>query len=171
LLTKNQHVTYTALLIAAGLIIFIFESFIPRPLPWIKPGLANVATLIALYLFNARAALIVAICRVILGSLVIGTFLNLTFILAFGGGIAAAMIMALFKECFPHAFSIFGISIIGAVAHNITQLFLATFLIVDQPRLLYLTPMMVLTAMLTGTIVAFVSHYLLINIKKHFLAF
>ncbi|HOT97821.1 MAG TPA: Gx transporter family protein [bacterium] len=39
-----------ALLTADGLALSLFESVMPRPLPWIKPGLSRIATLAALYL-------------------------------------------------------------------------------------------------------------------------
>jgi heptaprenyl diphosphate synthase len=36
-------------LIVVGLLLFIFEAYLPRPVPWLKFGLANIVTLIALY--------------------------------------------------------------------------------------------------------------------------
>ena len=62
-----------SLIVAVGLVLFLFESFIPRPLPWLKPGLANIATLFTLYTFDLRCALTVTLLRILLGSLIIGS--------------------------------------------------------------------------------------------------
>ena len=159
------------MLIATGLIIFIFEIYIPRPLPWLKPGLANIATLLALYIFGAQAAFIVFISRVVIGSLVLGTLLNPVFILSIGGGIAATSIMAVVKYFGEKFFSIFGVSILGAVAHNVVQLILVAAIIIHQTEIFYLLPAMLVSGLFTGIIVALISYYLLINIKKHFIDF
>lgn len=170
---KNYHddnirkIVWLAVLIAIGLIIFLFETYIPRPLPWLKPGLANMTTLLALYLFGVEAALIVVAGRVFLGTLIMGTFLNPAFILAMGGGILAILAMATAKKIGPQLFSIFGISIIGAITHNIAQLILVEFIIVKQIEIFYLLPILILSALFTGMIVAFISHYLLENINKN----
>ena len=169
--SSSQKPVWLAMLIATGLIIFIFEMYIPRPLPWLKPGLANIATLLALYMFGIQAAFVVFISRVILGSLIMGTLLNPVFLLSFGGGIAATSIMAVTKRFGEKFFSIFGVSIMGAVVHNIVQLILVAVLIIHQSGIFYLTPVMLISSLFTGIIVAFISYYLLINIKNHFVDF
>ncbi len=168
---KNQKLVWLAMLIATGLIIFIFEIYIPRPLPWLKPGLANIATLLALYMFGIQAAFVVFISRVVIGSLVLGTLLNPAFILSIGGGIAATSIMAVTKRFGEKFFSIFGVSILGAVVHNVVQLILVTLIIIHQTEIFYLLPVMLVSGLFTGIIVALISYYLLINIKKHFVDF
>lgn len=60
-------------LIVIGLLLFIFEAYLPRPVPWLKFGLANIATLIALYWLGWRAALIVSLFRIVIGSFFTGT--------------------------------------------------------------------------------------------------
>jgi heptaprenyl diphosphate synthase len=160
-MSYNVMLTRLSLLVGLGLILFLFESFIPRPLPWLKPGLAHVATLVALYAFGNRAALIVVLIRIFLGTLILGTLFNPTFFLSLGGGIAATMSMAFTRFYFSHIFSIFGISIIGATTHNLIQLILVEMLIVHKIEIFYLTPMMILSSIFTGFVVALVSHLIL----------
>lgn len=166
-LSNNRKIVKLAALITIGLIIFVFESYIPRPLPWLKPGLANIVTLIALYQFGLKEAIIIVFGRVIIGSLVIGTFLSPTFILALGAGIVATFVMALVKNFFSHIFSIFGISISGAIVHNFVQLVLVNILIVNQIQIFYLLPALMISGIFTGFIVAFLSYYLLAHIQKY----
>jgi len=165
---RNQMLAWLALIMAIGLIMFIFESLIPRPLPWLKPGLANTATLIALYLFGFRAAMIVVIGRVVLGSIIMGTLFNPAFVLAIGGGVMATLMMAFFKKIGSSIFSIFGISVIGAVTHNIMQLILVFFILIKQFHIFYLLPLLIISALFTGIIVAFISYHLILYLKKHY---
>ncbi|MBC8183576.1 Gx transporter family protein [candidate division KSB1 bacterium] len=162
---SNSTFTRLSLLVGLGLILFVVETFIPRPLPWLKPGLAHVATLVALYGYGSRAALIVVVARIMLGAIVLGTLFNPAFILSFSGGITATLFMAFFKQYFSKVFSIFGISIIGAVIHTLTQLFLVALLIVQKIEIFYLMPVMILSSIFTGFVVAFVSYLIISKIE------
>ncbi len=161
--STNSRLVRLSMLIGLGLILFLFESFIPRPLPWLKPGFAHIATLLAIYMMGTGAALIVVVTRVLVGSLLFGTLFNPAFILAMGGGIAATFVMGSCKRYFSQTFSIFGISILGAVVHNLTQLILVEFLIVQRFEIFYLAPFMILSSIFTGFIVALISHLILLR--------
>jgi heptaprenyl diphosphate synthase len=166
----NRKLTWLALLVTIGLIIFMIESIIPRPLPWFKPGLANIATLVALYLFGLPEALIVSIIRVFLSALLTGSLFNPAFVLSFGGSIFAALCMGATIAFASRYFSIVGVSIIGAVVHNLVQIILVAWLILQHSGMLYLLPLLVLTAIPTGIFVALISHTLLVYLHKHLLA-
>jgi len=160
-LLTNSKLARLSLLVGVGLILFLFESLIPRPLPWLKPGLAHIATLLAIYMMGFGEAIIVVVLRVLVGSLLLGSLFNPAFILSFGGGLAATFAMGLAHRYFSKIFSIFGISILGAVVHNLTQLLLVQFLIVHRMEIFYLAPVMILSSLFTGFIVALVSSLLM----------
>jgi heptaprenyl diphosphate synthase len=157
---RSSTLLQLALLVAAGLVLFLFESFIPRPLPWLKPGLANIATLFALYTFGVRGALLVTLLRVILGSMVVGSFLNPAFLLSIGGGLCATLAMAAALR-FGETFSVLGVSAIGAFCHNAAQIFLAYFFIVRHTELFLLLPIVLLSSLFTGFVVGLITHLLL----------
>jgi len=157
----NLRLTHISLLVGLGLILFLFESLIPRPLPWVKPGLAHIATLLALFLIGNWAAFWVVLLRVIIGSLLLGSLFNPAFALALGGGIAATIVMIVSKRYFSQTFSIYGISILGAFIHNTVQLALANALFVHRVEIFFLVPIMALTSIITGFIVAFVANLIL----------
>jgi len=161
-----SHLTQLSLLIALGLILFLFESLMPRPLPWLKPGLAHVATLVALYILGIRAAFVVVVLRILVGSIILGTLFNPAFLLSFCGGVAATFFMVLLKQFFSAYFSIFGISIGGAVVHNMTQLILVEKIIVRRLEIFYLIPIMIISSVVTGFIVAALSYFLIDRIFK-----
>jgi len=145
------------LLIAAGLLLFLFESLIPRPLPWFKPGLANLLTLLALYRFDSRSAMIVTLGRILLAALILGTLFSPIFWLSISAGCGAALSMSLLYRAGKRLFSPIGISLAGAVVHNVTQLLMAWLLIVKDAHIILLLPLLLLPALLTGPLVGLVA--------------
>lgn len=147
-----------------GLALFLFESFIPRPLPWIKPGLANIATIVALYSLGAAAAWIVALLRCVLGSLIGGTMLNPSFWLSVCGAASSVTAMLIARRFGKKVFSIIGVGMIGAFAHMITQVAVAGVLVVGDKAILILLPSMLLSSLLTGLIIGYASHLIIVRI-------
>jgi heptaprenyl diphosphate synthase len=173
-LTKSispaQWLTRTALLTGFGLVMFLFESILPRPLPWAKAGLANIATLLALYILGAASAWAVTLLRVLLGSFFIGSFMNPGFWLSLAGGVAAVVVMTLLKHFGASQFSVIGISLAGALAHVLAQIVVAGFLIVRRFEIVYLLPAMLWPALFAGVVVGIAALLLLdrlsLNIGK-----
>ena len=144
----------TALLIAIACVLQISESMIPHPVPGLRLGLANMVTLVALVRLGFRSAMEISIFRTILSSLIIGTFMSPTFILSFSGAIISTISMGFLfwivrvqKYFRP---SIIGISIIGALIHNMVQLYLAYMLLVRHGGIFVFLPWLCLGAVAMG---------------------
>ena len=150
-----------ALLIGVGLVLFVFESYVPRPLPWVKLGLGNIVTVLALLLYGPRAAFEVTVLRVVLGSLFAGTMLSPTFLLALGGGLAATTTMSLVRKLWGNRFSPVGLSVWGALGHNLAQLMLAYLLLIRNSGLFSLTPVFLLSSVLAGGSIGLLAHLIL----------
>lgn len=154
---KAKQISVCAVLTALALALSYAERFIPLqlavPLPGLKLGLANIVTLVALALFKTRYAFMILICRCVLGAVFGGGITGLAFSLC--GGLLALGAMAAVRR--TALFSVYGISVIGAAAHNIGQI-LASAVLMDSvyigAYLRYLLPMAVLTGLLTGGICA-----------------
>jgi heptaprenyl diphosphate synthase len=156
-----------ALLSAYALALHGFESLLPTPIPWLRLGLANIITLTALLLYGIRAAVMITLIRVILSSLFTGTFLGPAFILSLGGGITSTLAMGFVLSIAPRLFSTVGLSLIGALFHNITQLFLAYFLFIQRiEAILLISPVIVFLGTITGTVNGVISDLLVKNLKK-----
>lgn len=125
---KTKHLTICAVLIALAMALSYTERFIPLqmviPLPGVKLGLANIVTLIALYLMGSKAAFAILIPRCIFGAVFGGGITGLAFSLT--GGILAMLTMTVTRKI--PIFSIYGVSIFGAAAHNIGQIMAAMVL-------------------------------------------
>ena len=156
-----------ALLSAYALALHGFESLLPTPIPWLRFGLANIITLTTLFLYGVRAAIMVTLIRVILSSLFAGTFLGPAFILSLGGGITSTLAMGFVLSITPRLFSAIGLSLIGALFHNIAQLFLAYFLFIQRVEaILLISPLIIFIGTVTGAVNGVVSDLLISNLKK-----
>jgi heptaprenyl diphosphate synthase len=156
-----------ALLSAFAIGIHGIESLLPSPIPWMRLGLANVITVIALLLYGFRTAMLVTLVRVIISSLITGTFPGPAFILSLGGGVLSTMSMGVVVLLAPGLFSAVGLSIIGAFIHNMTQLILAYFLIIQRMEaVLFIAPVITLAGTLTGALNGLVSETVITNLKK-----
>ena len=154
---KTKQLSLCAVLIALALALSYTERFLPLqlliPLPGIKLGLANIVTLMALYLLGTGPAFMILIPRCILGAVFGGGITGLLFSLC--GGLLALGTMALGKKC--PVFSVYGVSIVGAASHNVGQILAAMGLmhsVYIGAYLPYLLLVGLLTGFLTGAITA-----------------
>lgn len=150
-----REMTRLALLTAMALLLHIAEGLIPLSLPMgVKPGLANIITLFALLYMDLGSALTITCLRTVLGSLMGGTLLSVTFLMSFGGGMTAALIMFALLKCVK-GLSPVGISIGGAAAHNLAQLGIAAC-VIGNTAIYYYLPILLLAAipmgLLTGSV-------------------
>lgn len=147
---KTKALARSALLVAAALALSYVERFIPLnllvPLPGVKLGLANIVTMFALYTLPRGQAFAIVVLRCFLGSLfggLSGLAMSLT------GGVLAFWTMAGVKKL--PLFSVYGVSMLGAAAHNLGQV-LAAAVMMGSVYTFYYLPFLLLTALATGTI-------------------
>jgi heptaprenyl diphosphate synthase len=165
---RSQDNLRIAILAAYAIALHGFEKLIPTPMPWLRFGLANIITVTALILYGFRAGMMITLIRVTIGSFITGTFLGPAFLLSFGAGIMSTSSMALIIRFTPGLFSPIGISIIGALFHNVTQLFLAYIVFIKRIEVvIILSPVIILIGTLTGTLNGIVSGMLIDGLKKY----
>ena len=156
-----------AILAAYAIAIHGFERLLPTPIPWLRFGLANIITLTALILYGFRVGMTITMIRVFVGSFFTGTFLGPAFLLSFGAGVTSTAAMALSLKLAPRIFSPIGISLIGAMFHNITQLLIAYALFIKRFEVvIILSPVMILIGTLTGTMNGIVTSMLIKGIER-----
>jgi heptaprenyl diphosphate synthase len=152
--TREDHriAWFTALAIT----IHIAESALPSPLPGVKPGLANVVTLIVLCRYGWRMAVWVSLLRVLVGSVLIGTFLSPTFFLSAAGAMASVAVLGLaerFSRAAPRwAVGPLGLGILAALAHMAGQFWTAYALFIPHAALLHLFPLLMSIAAALGAV-------------------
>jgi len=149
-MSRVRKLVLLAIFVALASILHAVEMLFPNsfPVPGAKLGLANIVTLTVLVLYSLKEGMAVAILRVLIGSLLSGTFLGAAFLVSLSGALVSTLIMFLFLK-YTRGFSIIGISIMGAITHNITQLIVVSVLIYTFSVLYYL-PFLLLFAIPTG---------------------
>ncbi|MCL2058918.1 MAG: Gx transporter family protein [Oscillospiraceae bacterium] len=152
----TRRITYFALMTSVAFVLSAAESMIPVPVPapGIKLGLANIVTL--LLLLDSQYpyyALVVTFARCVLAAAALGAMSTLLFSLA--GGIFSCIIMWLLLR-FNSPFSATGVSVAGAVAHNLAQLTAASFVSRDAAVFNYL-PILLITGVAAGCATGFIA--------------
>jgi heptaprenyl diphosphate synthase len=137
---------------ALAIAIHILEAAFPSPLPGVKPGLANVITVIVLMRYGWYTAAWVVALRVLAGSLLVGTFLIPTFIMSASGALAALAALWLARAVAGRWLGALGYSVCAALAHMGTQLLVAWKLFIPHPALLNLAPFLLTAALVFGIV-------------------
>jgi heptaprenyl diphosphate synthase len=162
-----KKLVLNGILISLAIILSYVERLFPIglivPIPGIKIGLANIVTIFALFYFNAKSAITITILRCVIANLLFGSFSS--FVFSLSGAMAALMAMIVLKRGYRRAFSIIGISIGGAAAHNTGQVLVASLLLQSTAVFPYLS-LLLLSSIITGTLTAIVSGTLLHRLKK-----
>lgn len=105
------------------------EFLIPKPLPFLRLGLANLPIMLVLDIFNFKAYFILLLLKAIGQGFVSGTLFSYLFFISLAGTLASGLVMWATKRLFKKRVSLIGCSIIGATASNLAQLEVAALLV------------------------------------------
>ena len=161
---EDHHIARMA---ALALGMSVLEAAIPSPLPGVKPGLANIITLIVLARYGWRAAAWVSLLRVLAGGLLLGSFLTPGFFLSLSGALCSLAILAASQHLPQRWFGAVTHSILAAFAHIAGQLLLVYFWLIPHLGLLYLGPVFAVAALLFGTVNGLIAAYFLDKNKNY----
>ena len=155
---KTKKMVFLGLMVGYSLILYILETYIPNPFivffPGAKLGLTNIITLVSLLIFGFKETFIIVTVRVILSSIFAGPMSYLLF--SIGGAYLSLIVMFLVNKI--KGFSVIGVSIAGAIAHNMGQVLVASILVENFLMITYL-PFMLATSLVTGLFVGIVSQF------------
>lgn len=151
-----------ALLTAVAVVLGYIEHLIPMPggIPGIKLGLANTVLLYAIYLLDAKSAFLLMVLKVGLSGLMYGGVSAMMF--SFGGGLCSLVMMLLMKKL--GGVSIIGVSVVGAVFHNVGQTAVAAFM-VNTAALMGYVPFLLVAAVVTGVLTGVAAKYAIQGLK------
>ena len=119
-MSRAKALAWCASLLSAALILSYVEAIVP--LGGFRIGLANIAVLIACHLLSRQMGLLIMAARVLISSILFGSVT--TFVFSICGGLLAWCVMAVMLP-FYGKFSLIGISVLSAAAHNLGQVLAA----------------------------------------------
>lgn len=162
-----RKMVINGILISMAIVISYFERLIPLgviiPLPGIKLGLANIVTLFALFYLGLQSAFFVTVIRCVVVSLLFGSLTS--FVFSLSGGLLALLVMWLLKFGYGGFFSMIGVSVAGAAAHNTGQIVAASFMLKSAVVFGYL-PLLLFSSLITGVLTALAAESLFHHMKK-----
>jgi heptaprenyl diphosphate synthase len=164
-MSKTHKMTFIALLVSQAIVLSFIERMIPLniSIPGAKLGLANIITLTSIYLLSFRETISIIFLRTTMVTFIGGNVSG--FLYSISGGILSFLIMYLLVRVSFGKISPIGISVVGAIFHNLGQLLMAAFIIQDLRIVIYL-PMLMLTGVVTGMVVGITVKFLLRYLQK-----
>lgn len=153
---RTRRLARLGLLIALAGAVQAAESLVSSPAPWFRLGLGNAVVLIVLHCWGPREGVWVAAGKVLVGSLLAGRLFSPAFLLSLVGTAAAVAAMGAALRASP-PLGFVGVSVLGAQAHVLAQLFLATLLL-RTPALWSLLPLLGTLALGAGCLTGVVAH-------------
>ncbi len=160
---KTKTVALTGLLIALALVLSYLESLVPLSfaVPGIKLGLPNLVIVFALYRLRPATAAAISLLRVALVALLFGSALSLAYSAA--GAVLSFAVMLLLKR--SGRFGCAGVSVAGAVAHNLAQIATAALLL-ETPSLAWYFPVLCVSGTVAGVCIGLLAALLVKRIPE-----
>jgi heptaprenyl diphosphate synthase len=146
------------LAILGGLSIFlaVVEFMIPKPLPFMRIGIANIPLLISLTIFKDREVWTLALLKIAGQGIINGTFFSYIILFSGAGTAMSVLVMLLLRRICGGLISLVGISVMGALAGNGVQILLATIIIFGDAALLIAPPFLII-GVISGTVIGLFS--------------
>ena len=125
--SKTKKITFLALFASLALLLSYVEMLLPpifTSVPGIKMGLPNVVIVLILYRLGFKEAALVSFIRLIISTMLFG---NITmFWYSAAGAVLSLAVMGILKKL--DILSTVGVSVAGAIMHNIGQIIVAMLL-------------------------------------------
>ncbi len=146
----TKKTAYMGMLVALAFIFSYIESLIPISvgIPGVKLGLANMVVIVALYTMGASHAFVLSLIRIILMGFTFGNPASMIYSL--GGGMLSLLVMIIAQK--TKMFSVTGVSVLGAISHNVGQIVVAV-LVVENRSLFYYLPVILISGVAAGIII------------------
>ncbi len=136
---------------ALCLFLSAIEYMIPKPIPFLRVGIANLPILISLDLLPVPLLLLVVLLKVIGQGIIGGTLVSYVFLFSAAGSFASAFAMLAFRRIFGKRMSLVGVGVLGALFSNAAQILMARWLIFGEGAWLIAPPFLAI-----GTVTAVV---------------
>lgn len=159
---SNKDIAITGVFIALAMILSYLESLVPIgfAVPGIKLGLANLVTIVALYKLGLRDTIIISLGRILLSGVLFGNMMIIIYSLA--GAALSILVMVLVKK--TKIFSTTGVSVCGAISHNLGQIIVAVISL-ENMNIMYYMLVLAIAGTVAGTVIGILSGMIIKNIK------
>lgn len=148
---KSKKIAFLGLCAGVALVLAYVEALLPplyAAVPGIKLGLPNIAIIFILYRFGLREATVVSFVRIVAVTLLFGN--PMTFAYSVAGAFLSLLVMTILRKL--DFLSIVGVSVAGAVFHNVGQI-LTAMVLLGTAELGYYLIVLAITGTISGLLV------------------
>ena len=148
---QSKKIAFLGLCAGVALVLAYVEALLPplyAAVPGIKLGLPNIAIIFILYRFGLREAAAVSLIRIVAVALLFGN--PMTFAYSVAGAFLSLLVMTVLRKL--DLFSIVGVSVAGAVFHNVGQI-LTAMVLPGTAELGYYMIVLAITGTISGVLV------------------
>ena len=140
------------LLAACCIFLSMIEYIIPKPVIFMRYGIANIPIMISLKIFTPGMTMALVLLKIIGQGIITGTIFSYIFLFSLSGSLASGLAMIFIYKLFKNRISMIGVSVTGAFASNIIQLIVAKYFIFGKAALI-MGPPVILIGTITSVIV------------------
>lgn len=157
-MSKNKMTAMCGVFIALALVLSYLENLVPVNIavPGVKLGLANLVTIVVLVKMGLKPAILVSLGRIILSGILFGNITVIIYSLA--GAMLSIFVMCIVRKI--KMFSVTGVSICGAVFHNLGQIIVAS-VVMENANILYYMLVLCVTGAVAGTLIGILASVIL----------
>jgi heptaprenyl diphosphate synthase len=147
--SSDRYSRITIFLGALSFFLSAVEYMIPKPLPFMRLGIANLPLLIAVELLPKRWFAVLALVKVVGMGLVSGSLFSAIALFSLAGTMTSAFFMYGSKLVFKRHISPLGMGVLGAISSNIVQVALAAATVFG-PSAILTAPLFLFSGLVTG---------------------
>ena len=150
-MTQTTDKKLLPFLAALCLFLAAVEYAIPKPLPFLRLGLANLPVIVALFVLPTRDIYKLILLKIIGQALITGTLFSYIFLFSAAGSLASGLTMLGMHLWLKKKVSCIGLSLAGAAANNIAQLVVARLILFGSATR-YIAPILLISGAATGLV-------------------
>lgn len=148
---SKVRIDLVALFAACTLFLSTIEYMIPKPVPFMRLGLANLPLILSLGIFKNREYFLLLVLKVLGQGLISGTIFSYIILFSLAGSLSSAILMFLTYKLFKDKVSRVGISLAGALGSTITQLIVSRIILFKEATYV-IAPLFLISGMITSII-------------------
>ena len=148
---RIKKITFLALFASLALLLSYVEMLLPpifTSVPGVKMGLPNIVIILILYRFGIKEAAIISFVRLVIVTMLFGSIMMFWYSLA--GAVLSLTVMGILKKL--DFMSTVGVSVAGAIMHNVGQTIVAVFLM-QTPKIMYYLAVLSITGTVAGVFI------------------
>ncbi len=147
--TLNEADKRIAFLASLCLFLSAIEFVIPKPLPFMRLGLANLPIILSLYILKPKQVFFLIFLKVLGQGFISGTLFSYILLFSLLGSFSSGIIMYVTHKLVKSNISFMGICLLGSLANASSQIILSDLLLFgDTTR--YIAPLLIINACVTG---------------------